>query len=146
VGSFTTKGQAGYSDADITELKGRSEAIVSSEHKLNAWCAWCAWRKVSQQAMAFGLSPIVAGLVNGAVAPVDVRRAFETNYCRWWLNAVVDSEVVIRTFVSAEHERRITDFRALDKHFIELTKAWLRANLCKGLPSQDEVTRSSEWG
>jgi very-short-patch-repair endonuclease len=143
LGSFTTEGQAGYSDIGISEIKGRSEAIIASEHKLNAWCAW---RKVSQQAMAFGLSPIVAGLVNGAVAPADVRRAFETNYCRWWLNAVVDSEPVIRTFVSAEHERRITDFRVLDKHFTELTKAWLRANLCKGLPLPDDVTRSSEWG
>lgn len=143
LGSFTTEGQASYSDADLTELKRRSEAIIASEHKLNSWCAW---RKVSQQAMAFGLSPIVAGLVNGAIAPTNVRRAFETNYCRWWLNAVVDSEPVIRTFVSAQHERRITDFRALDRRFTELTKAWLRANLCKGLPAPDDVTRSSEWG
>lgn len=143
LGSFTTEGQANYGDADVSELKSRSEGIIASEHKLNAWCAW---RKVSQQAMALGLSPIVAGLVNGAVAPADVRPAFETNYCRWWLNAVVDSEPVIRAFVSAEHERRIKDFRALDKHFTELTKSWLRANLCMGLPAPDDVTRNSEWG
>ena len=143
LGSFTAQGQAGYSDIDVNELKRRSEAIVVTEHKLNAWCAW---RKVSQQAMALGMSPIVAGLVSGAVPPSHVGQAFETNYCRWWLNAVVDSEPVIRTFVSAEHERRILDFRALDKRFIELTKAWLRANLCKGLPAPDDVSRSSEWG
>ncbi len=142
-GSFTVEGVSGYSDADVVQLKSRVEAIIASEHKLNAWCAW---RKVSHQAMALGLSPIVAGLTNGALTPSAVRRAFETNYCRWWLNAVVDSEHVIRSFVSAEHERRISDFRALDKRFIELTKAWLRANLCKGLPAPDDVTRSSEWG
>jgi len=142
-GSFTVEGVSVYSDADVLQLKSRIQAIIVSEHKLNAWCAW---RKVSQQAMVLGLSPIVAGLSNGAVIPSEVRRAFETNYCRWWLNAVVDSEPVIRSFVSAEHERRISDFRALDKRFIELTKAWLRANLCKGLPAPDDVTRSSEWG
>lgn len=142
-GAFTAEAESGYSDAEVHQLKGRSEAIIVSEHKLNAWCAW---RKVSHQAMALGLIPIVAGLANGAVAPGNVRRAFETNYCRWWLNAVVDSEHVIRTFVSAEHERRILDFRALDKRFTELTKSWLRANLCKGLPASDDVTRSSEWG
>jgi len=142
-GSFTVEGVSGYGDADIVELKRRVEAIISSEHKLNAWCAW---RKVSHQAMALGLSPIVAGLTNGALTPGVVRRAFETNYCRWWLNAVVDSEPVIRSFVSAEHQRRISDFRALDRRFIELTKAWLRAKLCKGLPAPDDVTRSSEWG
>ncbi|WP_431262162.1 DUF4011 domain-containing protein [Roseateles chitinivorans] len=142
-GTFTPEAEARYSDSDLHQLKARAEAIRASEHKLNAWCAW---RKVSQQAMALGLSSIVAGVANGAVPPSNVRRAFETNYCRWWLNAVVDSEHVIRTFVSAEHERRITDFRTLDKRFTELTKSWLRANLCRGLPLPDDVTRSSEWG
>jgi very-short-patch-repair endonuclease len=142
-GSFTVEGVSGYSDADVAQLKSRVEAIMASEHKLNAWCAW---RKVSHQAMALGLSPIVAGLTNGGLTPSEVRRAFETNYCRWWLNAVVDSEHVIRSFVSAEHERRISDFRALDKRFVDLTKTWLRANLCKGLPAPDDVKRSSEWG
>lgn len=142
-GTFTSEAELRYADADVRVLKQRSEAIIQAEHKLNAWCAW---RKVSQQAMALGLSPIVAGLTNGAVAPSDARRAFETNYCRWWLNAVVDREPVIRTFVSAEQERRIVDFRALDKRFTELAKSWLRANLCKGFPAQDDVTRNSEWG
>lgn len=142
-GSFTVEGVSGYSDADLLQLKNSIEAIIASEHKLNAWCAW---RKVSHQAMALGLSPIVAGLTDGMLQPSRVRRSFETNYCRWWLNAVIDSEQVIRSFVSAEHERRISDFRALDKRFIELTKAWLRANLCKGLPAPDDVKRSSEWG
>lgn len=142
-GSFTVEGVTGYSDVDLLQLKNRTEAIIASEHKLNAWCAW---RKVSHQAMALGLSPIVAALTDGTLQPSRVRRSFETNYCRWWLNAVIDSEQVIRSFVSAEHERRISDFRALDKRFIELTKAWLRANLCKGLPAPDDVKRSSEWG
>lgn len=142
-GSFTVEGVSGYSDVDLLQLKNRTEAIIASEHKLNAWCAW---RKVSHQAMALGLSPIVAALTDGTLQPSRVRRSFETNYCRWWLNAVIDSEQVIRSFVSAEHERRISDFRALDKRFIELTKAWLRANLCKGLPAPDDVKRSSEWG
>ncbi|MCA6215952.1 DUF3320 domain-containing protein [Ideonella sp. B7] len=143
LGAFTTEGLAFYHDADLHEIQRRCKEIIASEHKLNAWCAW---RKASQQAMAVGLSPLVGGLVSGAVSPADVRRVFETNYCRWWLNAVVDSEPVIRSFVSAEHERRILDFKMLDGRFTDLTKAWLRANLCKALPAQDDVTRSSEWG
>jgi hypothetical protein len=46
-----------------------------------------------------------------------VRRAFETSYSRWWLNAVVDNEPVIRSFVAAEHEKRIGDFRALEAQY-----------------------------
>ena len=143
LGAFDPDGANRYGDAELPALKQRCEAIIASENKLNAWCAW---RKVSQQATLLGLGPLVEGLVSGAVLPADVRRAFETNYCRWWLNAVVDSEPVIRSFVSAEHERRIADFRSLDQRFTDLTKAWLRANLCQGLPAQDDVTRSSEWG
>ncbi|MEY4428895.1 MAG: hypothetical protein RLZZ182_1584 [Pseudomonadota bacterium] len=35
-GSFTVEGVSGYSDADVAQLKSRVEAIMASEHKLNA--------------------------------------------------------------------------------------------------------------
>lgn len=143
LGAFSAQSASRCSDTDVHQLRQHCQAIIAAENKLNAWCAW---RKVSQQAMVLGLAPIVDGLVSGAIAPANVRRAFETNYCRWWLNAAVDSEPIIRTFVSAEHEQRIIDFRALDQRFTDLTRAWLKANLCKSLPSQNDVTRNSEWG
>lgn len=87
--------------------------------------------------MPLGLAPLVAGIENGAVIQGTVRRAFETNYSRWWLNAAVDEEPIIRGFVSAVHEKRIADFQTLDNKFTELTRAWLRARLCAELPSQD---------
>ncbi|NJC46751.1 UNVERIFIED_ORG: very-short-patch-repair endonuclease [Xanthomonas campestris] len=59
---------------------------------------------------------------------------------------MVDHEPVIRGFVSAEHEQRIRDFRELDERFTALTRDWLRARLCADLPSQDNVSRNSEWG
>jgi very-short-patch-repair endonuclease len=58
----------------------------------------------------------------------------------------VDDEPVIRNFVSAEHEKRIGDFRALDRQFTDATRAWVRASLCAGMPKADTVTRNSEWG
>jgi len=142
-GHFSDLAQADFQEIDIESLVGRCKNLVQSEARLHAWCPW---RKVRGEAITLGLSPMVAGLENGAVAPADVMKAFETNYCRWWLNAVVDSEQVIRTFVSAEHEKRIADFRALDSKFTELTRAWVRASLCSGLPSPEDVTRNSEWG
>jgi len=143
LGSFNTEVESSFVSLGLHEIKVRCEAIISAGPKLNSWCAW---RKVKQQASTVGLTPLVVGLEAGSVPPNDVQQAFETNYCRWWLNSVVDCEPTIRTFVSAEHEKRIADFRSLDERFNKLTKAWLRARLCGGLPSQDEVTRSSEWG
>lgn len=142
-GGFPDVAKTEFGEQPLDELIQRCEAIVRSENRLHAWCAW---RKVSGQAIVLGLAPLVAGIENGAVADGQVRRAFETNYSRWWLNAVVDEEPVIRSFVSAEHEKRIDDFRALDERFTALTRDWIRARLCAGMPNQDDVTRNSEWG
>lgn len=142
-GDFIDAAKTGFAEMPLTELAASCKAIAQSETRLHAWCAW---RKVRDQALSFGLVSLVAGIENGAVTSGNVRRAFETNYSRWWLNAVVDDEFVIRTFVSAEHEKRIRDFRALEAQFTDLTRAWVRASLCADLPKQDTVTRNSEWG
>jgi len=142
-GAFTQAAQAGFGEVALDELAQRCAAIVQSAARLNAWCAW---RKVCQQAVSLGLAPMVTGVENGAIAAGTVHRAFETGYSRWWLNAVVDNEPVIRSFVAAEHEKRIGDFRALEAQYTELTRAWVRASLCADLPKQDGVIRNSEWG
>ena len=142
-GEFAEIAKTHFGDIAVAELLQRCTALVQAESRLNAWCAW---RKVCQQAVALGLAPLVAGIEHGAIGAGAVRRAFETSYSRWWLNAVVDNEPVIRTFVAAEHEKRIGDFRALEAQYTRLTKAWVRATLCADLPKQDSVTRNSEWG
>lgn len=143
VGHFTEMGVIETAHLALSDIKTNCETVVSSESRLKAWCAW---RKVRDEAYAVGLAPIVQAMEAGAISSGKVRRVLEVNYARWWLNTTVDNEEVIRTFVSVEHEQRIRDFRALDDKFTELTKDWLRARLCSDLPSQDSVSRSSEWG
>lgn len=142
-GAFAEASAAQLAELPPSELIQHSQHIIAAEHRLNAWCAW---RKVRDESLALGLTPLVDAVEAGGVSPSGIRRAFEKNYCQWWLNAVVDEETVIRSFVSAEHEKRITDFRALDQQFTELTKRWVRASLCADLPKQDSVSRNSEWG
>jgi len=143
IGHFTETGVDETAHLSLSDLKKNCETVVSSEPRLRAWCAW---RKVRDEAFAVGLAPIVQAMESGVITSGKVRRVLEVNYARWWLNTTVDNEEVIRTFVSVEHEQRIRDFRALDDKFTELTKDWLRARLCADLPSQDSVSRSSEWG
>lgn len=142
-GSFNGDNASEFKDASLPDLITRCQGIVQAENRLHAWCAW---RKVRAEAMGVGLAPLVIAMEGGAVAPKDTARVFEANYSRWWLNAVVDNEPVIRGFVSAEHEKRIDDFRTLDQRFTELTRAWVRATMCADLPKADTVTRNSEWG
>lgn len=143
VGAFTEVGSSHLSELPLVEILQQMQQIIAAEHRLNAWCAW---RRVRDEALVLGLAPLVAALESGGVRADVVRKVFETNYCRWWLNAVVDNEPVIRSFVAVEHEKRIADFRALDERFIQLTKRWVRASLCADLPKQDSVPKNSEWG
>ena len=143
VGEFAAEAKTRFGEMALDELLQHCNAMVQAESRLNAWCAW---RKVCHQAVTLGLAPLVSGIENGAIGAGQVRLTFETTYSRWWLNAVVDIEPVIRGFVAAEHEKRIGDFRALEAQYTGLTRAWVRAALCADLPKQDSVSRNSEWG
>lgn len=110
---------------------------------------WCAWRAVRDQAAATGLYPIVEALEQGRFTPTQAGAVFEISYQRWWANAVVDEDPVLRQFVSVEHEQRIADFQELDARFMELTKRQVQSRLCRNVPMKtSEVAdrRGTEWG
>lgn len=142
-GTFSEGVAMHFNDLPLDDLLTCCRQIVAAEPRLRSWCAW---RKVRQEALALSLAPLVDAMETGAVLPSEALRAFETNYSRWWLNRAVDNEPVIRNFVSAEHEKRIGDFRALDRQFTDVTRAWVRASLCAGMPKAETVARTSEWG
>jgi very-short-patch-repair endonuclease len=142
-GAFSEEAALHFGELSLDELITCCGQAVAAEPRLRAWCAW---RKVRDEALALSLSPLVHGIECGAIRSTEALAAFETNYSRWWLNRVVDNEPIIRGFVSVEQEKRINDFRALDKRFTDLTRAWVRASLCAGMPKADTVARTSEWG
>lgn len=143
IGCLAEDARTQWQSVSLDELIERSQSILRAEHSLRSWCAW---RQARSEALALGLITLVQGIEQGHVGSGQARRTFETNYARWWLNAVVDHEPIIREFVSAEHEQRIREFREIDERFTTLTRNWLRARLCADLPSQDNVSRNSEWG
>jgi len=143
LGAFDAPVKADWLEVGVADLVHRAEAIVIRQAGMRAWCAW---RKVREEAVATGLAALVAAIESGALIGKDIRTAFEVNYCRWWLSSVVEKEAVIRSFVSAEHERRIGDFRALDDKFTQITRQWIRARLCAELPSVESVNKNTEWG
>ena len=117
--------------------------ILQLEPKLRAWCAW---RKVRDDAVASGLEPLVDAIENGSVELGTATASFKTDYARWWLNATVDIDEVLRGFVSAVHEKRITDFKVLDDRLTDLTCDYIRAGICSSLPNQEDSNKNSEWG
>ena len=132
-----------FADLEPRELAEVSTKLEAQRHGLRAWCAW---RRAQADARNAGLSALVVAIEAGDVLPAQVPTAFEVNYARWWLAEVVDEDDVLKRFVSAEHELRIQEFRALDDDFTKVSREWIRAKLCANLPSTDSIQRNSEWG
>jgi len=130
-------------DASLT---GMEQFLTGMIDNLSSLRSWCAWKSCWNDAKDVGLGSLAAEIMNGRVRVADARKVFDANYSRWWLHAIVDQDDVIRKFVSAEHERRIEDFRELDERFTELTSNLVRARLCAKIPTPEEVGRDAEWG
>ena len=124
-------------------IKRICDDILAFKPKLRAWCAWL---KVKNEAMGCGLEPLIHGIESGTVELGKVKESFKTEYARWWLNAIVDDDTILREFVSVVHEKRIADFQALDDRLTELTRDYVRAGLCADLPNQKDPRGNSEWG
>ena len=132
-----------FADLVPCEMADIASRLDTAHHRLHAWCAW---RNAQAVARGVGLAALVDAIEAGDVEPSRVPMAFEVNYARWWLAEAVDADEVLKRFVSAEHERRISEFRALDEDFTAVTRQWIRAKLCADLPSVDGLQRNSEWG
>ncbi len=132
-----------FADLAPAELTNAAARLEAGHHSLHAWCAW---RHAETDARNAGLPALVSAIEAGDLTPAQVPTAFEVNYARWWLAEAVDEDEVLKRFVSAEHELRIQEFRALDDEFTKVSREWIRAKLCASLPATDSIQRNSEWG
>jgi len=97
---------------------------------------WSRWRQLREQALAANLEPLISKLEDGEVAVQDFEAFTEYSYQTWWLKAVVDREPVLRHFASADHERKIREFRQADERFEKLTEQYITAILAAKVPRQ----------
>jgi hypothetical protein len=142
-GCFSPEFKTRFAAMDVDDVRSACEKVAVAGPRLQRWCSWV---QVREEARANGLIGFVTAVEEGAIAAAELRRAFEVNYSRWWLDHVVSADEVLRTFVSAEHEKRIADFRALDDRYTALTRDWIRAKLCASTPTVDSVAVNPEWG
>ncbi|MBF0622225.1 MAG: DUF3320 domain-containing protein [Magnetococcales bacterium] len=133
------------SDGDniFDEIISRCDSLMANKNKLNQWCAW---RKVRDGAIDAGLESLVEAMEEGYVAADAVLKTLEVNYCRWYSRAIMDSDPVLRNFISLQHEQKIKDFIALDESFTQLTSQYIRARQCAKIPDADSIKRGSEYG
>ena len=117
----------------LDPLAAGVEAIAAHRSELRQWCGWLRAR---DEAISLDLAPLVGAVEHNAVFPSDVERAFRVNYCRWWANAMVGADDLLRWFVSTEHDNKIGDFRSLDKTVQQLSSRYIRVRISENIPSR----------
>ena len=95
---------------------------------------WCVWRGARAAAIAQNLAGLVHLLERGDVALADAETFFERSYREWWLKRTIDAVPTLRGFSSADHQRKIREFREVDERFQKLTRAFVVARLCTKVP------------
>ena len=117
----------GFLDA----LTKRAGTVSAHRGELQQWCGWLRAREV---AISLDLKPLVDAVERNDVVPADAERVFRVNYCRWWANAVVSGDDLLRRFVPAEHDSKIADFRNLDETVRQLSPKYIRSRLNENIP------------
>ncbi|OZB76251.1 MAG: DNA helicase [Thiomonas sp. 14-64-326] len=132
-------------DAALARIQGVLTGWQISKGLLQPWCLW---RKVRDQGVAQGLQGIVSSLEIGAVPLEGVEAHFEFSYRYWWLKKTIDNDPLLRGFSSADHERKIREFRLADARFQKLTEAYIVATLAGRIPAGlgAAVSAESELG
>jgi len=133
----------GDEDADgaLERLRGLMQTWQGARRLLQPWCLW---RSAREAAIARGLQGVVGDLESGAIALGDVESHFELGYRSWWLKRVIDRDPVLRGFSSADHERKIREFRAADQRFQKLTERYIAATLAGRIPAAGGAAASAD--
>jgi hypothetical protein len=107
---------------------------------------WCKYREVCETANTIGLTPLVAALESGTIAPDQIIAAFKLGYARWWVEQVVDREEALRGFVADYHNDTIARFAEMDAEIAKLARGVVFARLSGNLPPRTAFGRDPEFG
>ena len=119
-------GQDRSASGAITRLLGMLQGWQVSARQLQPWCLW---QRVRAKAVSHGLHGLVSSLEADEVPLDDIAEFFEYSYQSWWVKKAIDREPVLCTFSSADHERKIDEFRLADERFQKLSQQYIVAKL-----------------
>jgi very-short-patch-repair endonuclease len=124
-------GPAG-ADGALVRIQGVLAGWHLAKQKLRPWCLW---RSVRDKAIVQGLQGLVSSLEAGSVELPGLEAHFDFSYSDWWLKKIMDIDPILRGFSSADHERKIREFRQADIKFQKLTEKYIAATLSGRIPT-----------
>lgn len=145
----------------VSELSGAKDSLIEEPHaagaiqrllaQLQGWQhaahqiqPWCLWQNNREKVISAGLPGIVRSLEAGEVALADVAEFFEYTYQSWWVRRAMDREPVLCAFSSADHERKIAEFKESDERFQKLSQQYAVAKLSGQIPSSTALAPGAD--
>ena len=127
----------------LADCQAVAALIADRAGQLNGWTAW---RRARQAALDADLGALVEAVEAGSVPAGTAVDAFDIAYARWWAEATIDAEPIVRDFNFAEQADAIARFRELDTLFGELTRLYIRARIAGGIPPKDTKQQPPGFG
>jgi very-short-patch-repair endonuclease len=123
------------------------------DRQLDAWAAgipmykaWCFYRESGRNLESMGLPEVVEAHRSG-VATKELLSMTERAILERWCAAIRDKEPALRGFEGSHHHRKVSKFRELDQHWIQLSRAFVVRQLEARLPLGGAgVSENSEMG
>ncbi|GBG12991.1 uncharacterized protein NMK_0529 [Novimethylophilus kurashikiensis] len=145
----------------IAEFSGAQDSFIEEPHasgaiqrllaQLQGWQQaahqiqpWCLWQNNREKVISAGLIGIVRSLESGEVSLADIAEFFEYSYQCWWVRKAMDREPVLCAFSSADHERKIAEFKESDERFQRLTQQYVIAKLSGQIPSSTALVPGAD--
>lgn len=131
-GSKDSFNEEPHATGSIQRLLALLQGWQHAAHQIQPWCLWQSNR---EKVISAGLPGIVRSLEVGEVPLSDIAEFFEYTYQSWWVRKAMDREPVLCAFSSADHERKIAEFKESDERFQKLTQQYVVAKLSGQIPS-----------
>jgi stress response protein SCP2/very-short-patch-repair endonuclease len=140
-GCAESLGQDQTAPGAVTRLLGITQGWQVAARQLQPWCLW---QRVRAKAIGHGLHGLVNSLETAEIALAEIPEFFEYSYQSWWVKKTIDREPVLCAFSSADHERKIGEFRLADARFQKLTQQYIVAKLSGQIPSSAGIVPGAD--
>ncbi|MGC9270921.1 DUF3320 domain-containing protein [Acidiphilium sp.] len=139
--SFISHGELRHSET-FADLRDSAQAVISHARRLKPWTDW---QRSRNDAIAMGLSPIIAAIESGQLSPDMAQSCFETAYAYWFASGEIDAEPDLRRFAATDHLDKVKAFRRLDHNLAALSVRYIKAKLCGLIPDKEAASQGGGY-
>ena len=134
-------GQDRNAPGALTRVQGILQGWLRAARQIQPWCLW---QSIRAKAISAGLYGLVTSLETGEAALDEISQFFEFSCQSWWVKKAIDREPGLCAFSSADHGRKIDEFRVADGRFQKLTQQFVVAKLSGQIPTNAGVVPGAD--